>query len=116
MIDFTFIVGGMAALGAFAATWSFTAKGMWEGFAREQKNYHLQIQYLLSMEELNGHFRETAPNDRTLDGVRAILRNLDTIEGMTLEEAESAAKEVRRPGDHRRIVRKYRVKRGMRIF
>lgn len=116
MIDCIFIVGGLAGMGAFAATWSHFAKSTGEGFARERKNYLLQIQYLLAMEELNRHFRDTVPADRTLDGIRAILRNLDTIEQMTLAEAEASAKAIRRPGDHRRLVRKYRLQPGTRIL
>jgi len=116
MIDFAFIVGGLAGMGAFAATWSHFAKWVWEGLARERKNYLLQIQHLLAMEELNRHYRDTSPTDRTLDGIRAILRSLDTIEGLTLAEAEVAARAIRRSGDHRHMVKKYRLKRGMRIL
>jgi hypothetical protein len=118
MIDFAFIVGGLAGMGAFAAVWCHFAKWISEGFVRERRTYLLQIQYVLAMEELNGYFRQAFGREpliaeRTIDGVR---QTLDTIENMTLAEAEAAARQFARPRDHRHVVRKYRLKCGMRIL
>src|SRR5262245_57999473 len=66
-------------------------------FRQEHKDYRLQLQLLVAMHEMNQLIRSTTCVDRSLDGLRTLLRRIDTIEGMTLEEAEAAARRVERP-------------------
>jgi hypothetical protein len=59
---------------------------------QEHKEYKLQLQLFLAVRELYDVFITKELHDVSIENLRGILRTMDTIEGLTIEQAEAQAK------------------------
>jgi hypothetical protein len=75
--------------------------GMGRGIAgqliQEHKEYRLNLQLQLAIHELYQFFKPGTVHQVSLANVREIIRRMDTVEGMTLEQLEHEARCVNRP-------------------